>query len=50
MHTHFSFISALNSFMAIVVIGTLWRLISAHLMAAKHPTAKFVGQAMAFQY
>lgn len=50
MHTHFSFMQALSAFISVLVMGTFWRLIYAHLMASSNPTAQYIGQAMAFQY
>lgn len=50
LHTHFSFMAALNAFISVIVIGTFWRLTYAHFMASNNSTLKFIGQAMAFQY
>ena len=50
MHTHFSAMHALNIFLAVLIVGTLWRLGSLHLSAAGNPALKNLGQAMAFQY
>lgn len=50
MHTHFSAISALSTFLAVVFLGTIWRLASAHLTASHNPTFQRLGMAMAFQY
>ncbi|WP_274912144.1 hypothetical protein [Streptomyces sp. WZ-12] len=50
MHTHFSAMAALGAFLGIVVVGTLWRLIAAHLTAANSSFANHLGKAMAFQY
>lgn len=50
MHTHFSAMSALAAFFAVLLLGTLWRLASAHLTASRNVTAARIGMAMAFQY
>jgi hypothetical protein len=50
MHTHFSAMNALNTFLAVLIVGSLWRLASAHLAAANNETAAHLGRAMAFQY
>jgi len=50
VHAHFSALSALNTFLAVLLVGTAWRLGSLHLAASPHPGLSRVGQAMAFQY
>ena len=50
MHTHFSAVHALNIFLAVLIVGSLWRLGAAHLAAANNETAAHIGRAMAFQY
>lgn len=50
MHTHFSAVSALSVFMAVLLVGTVWRLGSLHLTASKTTALSHLGQAMAFQY
>ena len=50
MHTHFSFMSAAQVFLSVLVIGTLWRLASYHLVASDNPSIAHVGKAMGFQY
>ena len=50
MHTHFSFMNAVGVFLAVLAIGTLWRLITGHLVTSQNPYLHWVGQAMAFQY
>lgn len=50
MHTHVGAIALVSAFMAVVFMGTLWRLISVHLMASQNSTAQGLGRAMAFQY
>jgi hypothetical protein len=37
-------------FMAVLIMGTLWRLTSYHLIASKQPHLNHLGQAMATQY
>jgi hypothetical protein len=49
-HTHFSVIAAGQAFLAVVIIGTLWRLVAMHLMAASNPLAEHIGAGMSFQY
>ncbi len=50
MHSHFSALTALNVFLAVLVVGTLWRLGSMRLAASTRPELRNLGQAMAFQY
>jgi hypothetical protein len=50
MHTHFSVMSAAQAFLAVVIIGTAWRLIAYHLTASSSEAAQHAGKAMAFQY
>jgi hypothetical protein len=50
MHTHIGAINALAVMLFIALIGTVWRLSAAHLIATDNSTAKNVGQAMLFQY
>lgn len=50
MHTHFSAVGALNTFLAVLIVGTLWKVISLHLTASGNPRISALGQAMAFQY
>lgn len=50
MHTHFSVMSAAQVFLSVVVIGTLWRLASLHLVASSNESAVHVGKAMSFQF
>jgi hypothetical protein len=50
MHSHFSALSALNTFLAVLMVGTFWRLASLHLVASNNPTASHLGRAMSFQY
>ena len=46
----FSAASALTIFFAVLLCGTVWRLMSFHLTASNAPGARTLGQAMAFQY
>lgn len=50
MHTHFSAMAALNLFLAVLIVGTLWRLATYHLVASGNPTVSHLGRAMGFQY
>lgn len=50
MHTHFSFMSAAQVFLSVLVIGTLYRLAALHLMASDNESASHLGRAMGFQY
>ena len=50
MHTHFSALNALNIFLAVLIVGSAWRLASLHLASASSPAAANLGRAMAFQY
>jgi hypothetical protein len=40
----------LHLFLAVLIVGTLWRLISYHLIAAQQPQLNHLGLAMAQQY
>jgi hypothetical protein len=40
----------LHLFLAVLIVGTLWRLISYHLIAAQAPQLNHLGLAMAQQY
>lgn len=42
--------AALHIFMAVLLIGTLWRIMAYHLMASSSPGMVHVGAAMATQY
>ena len=50
MHTHVGAIQLVSAFLGVVLVGTLWRVGAAHLVASDSATAKQVGKAMAFQY
>ena len=50
MHTHFSAVMALNIFLAVLIVGTLWRLTTYHLIASDNEFAQHAGRAMAFQF
>lgn len=50
MHTHFSGLGAINTFLAVLVVGTVWRLGSYRLAASNRAEFRNLGQAMAFQY
>ena len=46
----FSAAAALTIFFAVLVCGSLWRLVSLHLTASSNGNLRNLGQAMAFQY
>lgn len=50
MHTHFSFMSAAQVFLCVLVIGTLWRLSSLHLVASSNENLAHLGKAMSVQF
>lgn len=50
MHVHFSALHALNVFLAVLIVGTAWRLASLHLMASSNPALKHLGVAATTQY
>jgi hypothetical protein len=50
MHTHIGAIQLVTAFLGIALVGTLWRISAAHLVALDNPTASNIGKAMAFQY
>lgn len=50
MHTHFSATMALGTFLMVLLLGSLWRLIAAHLAGSKNETLNQLGAAMANQY
>jgi hypothetical protein len=50
VHTHFSVMSAAQVFLSVLVIGTLWRLATLHLVASSNESVAHVGKAMGFQY
>jgi hypothetical protein len=50
LHTHFSFLGAAQSFLGVVIIGTLWRVGAMHLVASNNETAQHIGKSMLLQY
>lgn len=50
MHTHFSAMTALNVFLSVLIVGTLWRLACYHLIASDNETFNHLGRAGAYQY
>lgn len=50
LHTHFSWVGALQAFLAVVIVGTLWKLAAMHMMASDNDVLNHVGKGMAFQY
>lgn len=53
MHTHFSSVHVLNIGLAVLIFGTLWRLLTMHAIAKGtkdgNDTLTHLGKAMAFQ-
>lgn len=41
---------AMHAFVAVLLVGTMFRLVSFHLIASQNPHAQHVGRAMAIQY
>jgi hypothetical protein len=50
MHTHFSVMSAAQVFLSVLVIGTLWRLVTLHMVASDNTQIQHLGRAFGFQY
>lgn len=50
IHTHFSVMSAAQVFLCVLVIGTLWRLVTLHLVANQNENVAHLGKAMGFQF
>jgi hypothetical protein len=50
MHVHLSAIHLVGVFLGVLMIGTLWRLASAHLAASTNPYLQLAGRIGAFQY
>jgi len=50
MHTHVGALLAIPAFLSVLLAGTLWRLIAAHLVKSTSPALQNVGAGMAFQY
>lgn len=46
----FSAASAMTIFLAVLLSGTVWRLLSLHFVGSENQTVRTLGQAMAFQY
>jgi hypothetical protein len=42
--------TALHVFLAVLIMGTLWRLASYHAVASSNETVAHLGRAMAFQF
>jgi hypothetical protein len=42
--------TALHVFLAVLIMGTLWRLASYHAVASNNETVAHLGRAMAFQF
>lgn len=50
MPTGFNAMVALNTFLAVLIVGTAWRLIAFHLMTSPNSSTQNIGRAMSFQY
>lgn len=50
MPTGFNAAVALNTFLAVLIVGSAWRLASLHFVASKSMAVKTLGAAMSFQY
>jgi hypothetical protein len=50
IHAHVSALLAIPAFLAVLLAGTLWRLIAGRLAASSSPTLEALGGAMAVQY
>lgn len=50
MPTGFNAMVALNTFLAVLIVGTAWRLVSLHCVASGNQSVKNLGTAMSFQY
>lgn len=50
MPNGFNAVVALNTFFAVLLVGTAWRLISLHMVASNNASVHNLGTAMAFQY
>ncbi len=46
----FNAVVALNTFFAVLLVGTAWRLLSLHMTASSNSSMHTLGTAMAFQY
>lgn len=42
--------AAFHVFTSVVLIGTLWRIVSYHALASSNPTVQHIGAAMTVQY
>lgn len=47
---NFSVIHAFQIFLAVLLVGSFWRLASLHLVASSDPKMVNIGKVMAFQY
>lgn len=50
MHTHFGVLVIGGTFLGVLLAGTLWRLIAAHLAVSPNPMAQAFAKTMAVQY
>jgi len=49
-HVHSSTLSAVNTFLAVIVVGGLWRVASAELVDSDNPWLEATGKAMSYVY
>lgn len=42
--------AAVHVFVSVLILGTLWRVLSYHAMASTNPNVQHIGAAMATQY
>jgi hypothetical protein len=50
MHVHISALEAFTTFLEVILVGFLWRLLSAHLAKSSNDSVSSVGKAMATIY
>lgn len=50
MPSGFNALVAMNTFLAVLIVGTAWRLISLHLVNSGNQNLTNLGAAMSFQY
>lgn len=50
MPAGFNAMVAINTFLAVLIVGTAWRLCSLHMVASGNTSVRNLGTAMSFQY
>lgn len=50
MHTHIGVLVIGSTFLGVLLLGTLWRLMTAHLAVSSNPFLAKIGKAGAIQY